>query len=303
VSATGSRLITLASSGTIGIAGVFAPNTANSYIPTGSTVDFNGSGAQTIPNLNYNNLTTSNGGIKTMLTTVTAGGNLTINDGTILTYSSAASGFTLIVTGNITLNNSSQLTITDLAGAKNHALNLGGNLLVNAGSIFNMANGDDKCHVTFTKAGDQLVGGGGSITFNTIGLNKSGVANRVLCSSSVGVGGTAGATDAINFSAGTWEQAAGTMGYASNNSQQLFGAQGKLSATGTGSINFGGTLIVSNCSFLVNTTGTINVAGATSRLEISNTGNVQLQAGTMNIGGRLFNNASTLIISGWYCKY
>lgn len=59
---TGNR--TLANSGTIGIAGTFTAGT-NTYTTTGSTIDLNGGGAQSIPALNYNNLTLSNAGVKT----------------------------------------------------------------------------------------------------------------------------------------------------------------------------------------------------------------------------------------------
>jgi len=54
---TGSR--TLASAGTIGIFGAFSPGT-DSYAVTGSTVDFDGNAAQTVPPLSYFNLTISN---------------------------------------------------------------------------------------------------------------------------------------------------------------------------------------------------------------------------------------------------
>jgi hypothetical protein len=67
-SSTGAR--TLASSGTIGIAGTFTPG-SNTYTNTGSTISFNGSGAQTIPVFNYFNLSTSNTGARTLATTGT----------------------------------------------------------------------------------------------------------------------------------------------------------------------------------------------------------------------------------------
>ena len=50
---------TLASTGTIGISNVFTPGTATGHTITGSTIDFNGTGAQTVPAFNYNNLTIS----------------------------------------------------------------------------------------------------------------------------------------------------------------------------------------------------------------------------------------------------
>ena len=49
----------LAPTGTIGIAGVFTPGTATGHTITGSTINFNGTGAQTVPAFNYNNLTIS----------------------------------------------------------------------------------------------------------------------------------------------------------------------------------------------------------------------------------------------------
>ncbi|WP_305661861.1 hypothetical protein [Daejeonella sp.] len=51
---------TLASSGTIGIAGTFTPG-AGAYTITGSTIHFNGSGVQTIPAFNYQNLNATGG--------------------------------------------------------------------------------------------------------------------------------------------------------------------------------------------------------------------------------------------------
>src|SRR5262249_9349312 len=46
-------------SGTIGIAGTFTPGSATGHTITGSTINFNGAGAQTINAFNFNNLTIS----------------------------------------------------------------------------------------------------------------------------------------------------------------------------------------------------------------------------------------------------
>jgi len=62
---------TLPTSGTVGIAGTFAPG-AGTHTSTSSTVEFNG-GTQNIPIFNYNNLYTSGGG-----SAKTATGNLTV---------------------------------------------------------------------------------------------------------------------------------------------------------------------------------------------------------------------------------
>ncbi len=73
LTSTGTGNRTLASSGTIGVAGTFTPGT-NSYTVTGSTVNFSGS-SQAVPQFAFNHLTLS-GGSKTLATTVTVNGNL-----------------------------------------------------------------------------------------------------------------------------------------------------------------------------------------------------------------------------------
>ncbi|NVN97854.1 MAG: MBG-2 domain-containing protein [Geobacteraceae bacterium] len=76
-SSTGAR--TLASSGTIGVAGSFTPGT-NTYTVTGSTVNFNGA-AQNVPALTYNNLTFSGSGTKSTVSGTTVNGTLNIPAG------------------------------------------------------------------------------------------------------------------------------------------------------------------------------------------------------------------------------
>jgi hypothetical protein len=71
---TGNGNRTLASSGTVGISGAFTPG-SGSYIVTGSTVDFNAAGPQTVNGITYNNLTISGTGNNVK----TAAGNITVN--------------------------------------------------------------------------------------------------------------------------------------------------------------------------------------------------------------------------------
>src|SRR5439155_16301167 len=66
--------------GTIGVAGTFTPG-SNSYTITGSTIDFNGAGAQTIPAFNYNNLTSSSSGARTLANSGTIGVAATFTPG------------------------------------------------------------------------------------------------------------------------------------------------------------------------------------------------------------------------------
>ncbi len=91
-SSSGGRV--LPESGTIGIAGTFAPG-SNSYATTNSTVQFLG-GAQTIPVFPYFNVTTSGSGTKTLAGNTTVSGRLSSMAG-----STADVGFVLAVRGDV----------------------------------------------------------------------------------------------------------------------------------------------------------------------------------------------------------
>jgi hypothetical protein len=93
-SSTGAR--TLASSGTVGVAGVFTPGT-NAYTITGSTVDFNGTGAQTVPAFNYNNLTISQARTTNSVTLASSG---TIGVAGAFTPSATFTSGGFVVTGS-----------------------------------------------------------------------------------------------------------------------------------------------------------------------------------------------------------
>ncbi len=76
---------TLNSSGTIGIAGTFTAG-AGAYTVTGSTIDFNGATAQSIPAFTFNNLTVSNG-TKTTAGVVNVNGAFTFSSSVVTTTS------------------------------------------------------------------------------------------------------------------------------------------------------------------------------------------------------------------------
>jgi hypothetical protein len=70
----------LSSAGTIGIAGTFTTGTATGHTISGSTINYNGSGSQSLPVFNYYNLQLSTGGTKTFPSGTTGiANNLTIN--------------------------------------------------------------------------------------------------------------------------------------------------------------------------------------------------------------------------------
>ena len=74
-SSAGNR--TLSSTGTVGVASAFTPGT-NTYINTGSTINFNGTISQSLPAFTYNNIITSGSGSKILAGNIIVQTNLTI---------------------------------------------------------------------------------------------------------------------------------------------------------------------------------------------------------------------------------
>lgn len=158
------------STDTIGIAGTFTSSLAIGHTVTGSSVSFNGSGDQTIPVFNFNNLSLATGGTKIFTTgNDTVYGDLkiavgvTLNDGgaSIITQKNIINNGTHSGTGNITL----------FGGTASHGISgVGpfGNLIIN-----------DALGVTITN--DLTVNGQLSLTSGVI----LGGANKVIVNGNV----------------------------------------------------------------------------------------------------------------------
>jgi len=184
---------TLPSSGTVGIASAFTPGTAAGHTITGSTVDFNGSGAQTIPWFLFNNLNVSTSGTKTLSvsTADTVLGNFTINSGAIF----ADGGFSLRVAKNVTNNNAhtGSGNITLIAGSAAHSLSGTGTY---TNLILNDANGA-------TLSNNLTVNG--VLTF-TNGIITTSAVDTVIISAGASVSRTSGHVNGNlekNFSTGS----------------------------------------------------------------------------------------------------
>ncbi len=124
----GGGLRILSNSGVIRISGVYTPATNNTV--TGSTVEFNGTGSQSIPISTYNNLTSTQTGSRTLATgTITVQGNYIpgTNSYTVTGNTMVFSGATQNLSGvfnNLTLNTAGTKTANgniDVAGSLNIA--------------------------------------------------------------------------------------------------------------------------------------------------------------------------------------
>lgn len=105
------RTVTLANSGTIGVATTFSPSfTNNTYTVTGSIVYFNGASSQSIPSgFTFNHLVLDNSVGVILSGSSTVNGDITINAAKIFVLESGAA---LTVNGNVTNNG----TFTDNGG-------------------------------------------------------------------------------------------------------------------------------------------------------------------------------------------
>ncbi|MEI6575480.1 MAG: hypothetical protein WCO63_04805, partial [Bacteroidota bacterium] len=185
--------ITLASSGTIGIAGTFTVPGAITQTITGSTLDFNG-GTQTIPAFTYNNLSSSNSGTKTLGGAITVNTVLTVGASSTLDLSStslslAGGGTPLVISGALTpsastVNYTSSSTTNIAAANYNNLDGTGGNrTLPNGGTVgingtFTVGAGSytvTGSTVDFNGSATQSIN---SITYNNLTIGGSGLNNK-----------------------------------------------------------------------------------------------------------------------------
>ncbi len=246
----GATLVTANANGIVsGTTGTISTTVGTRTFNAAANYEFNRAGTQT-----------TNFGTTTM-------NNLIISGTNTKTQTAATA---IIINGDLTVNTGA----TFAAGA--NTVTLGGNFS-NAGTYTHTAANS----FVFNKNGDQAVSGAGSFTFPVVTLNKTALANKVICSSTVSI-----ASGGIVYTNGTWEQSAGTMSFTSGN-QTMSSATGKLMTSGTGSITFPSSAIVSGGALQMNSSGTMTIGTATGNsLQIS-AGTVQFTAGTVNVAARI----------------
>jgi hypothetical protein len=281
-SSSGAR--TLASSGTVGIAGAFTPGT-NSFTITSSTVDFNGAGVQTIPAFNYNNLTSSSSGARTLAGSGTVGIAGAFTPGTnSYTITSSTIDFNGAGAQTIPAFNYNNLTISGSRTVNNVTLGNSGTIGV-AGALIETA--------TFN-AGNGLVTTGSTVDYNGTGsqtvtalsplvagntynnLTISNTASAVTASTSFSVGG--------NFTINANATFAPASAVVISGGGTLMGSGTAQVTMATGSTDFTSQYTITNKTL---TNLTVEFAGASAQ------GN-----GSDAFGGLRINNPSGLTLSG-----
>ncbi len=232
---------TLAALGSIGICGTFTPG-AGTFTVTGSTVDFNGAGAQTIPAATYNNLTSSSNGARTL-----AGSGLIKVAGI---FTPGTNAYT--VTGStVDFTNAASQTIP--AFNYNNITNTGGGprVLANTGTV--------------AVAGAFTPGAGAyTITGSTVDYNgTTGITLSTFTYNNLTISGNKGA-GTVSFGSGTIT-IGGILSYTATNATQapgsgtvVFNAAGSQTIPALNYFN----LTTSGGARTLAATGTINIAGA-----------------------------------------
>lgn len=197
-SGSGDRI--LASSGTIGIAGTFTPGT-NTYTVTGSTINFNGTGSQTIPAFTYNALMSSSTGARTLSSSgtieieasFTPGANSYTTTGSTVSFAgTAAQSMGAFTYDNLTIGGSGSKTAT-------------GNITVNG--TLTLDNDFSVGLNTLTMGASSIMTGTGDVTGNvkrtSIASGTSYAFGNTATTLTFDVGGTLPTQVTFNISIGS----------------------------------------------------------------------------------------------------
>jgi hypothetical protein len=189
--------VTLSNTGTIAITGTFTASATfagGAFINTGSTIDFNGTGAQTITAFSYNNLTVS--GARTT-NNITISGVVNIA-GTFTNSATFTSGAFVLTGSTINYNGTDAQTVIPL---NYNALTISGARTTNSVTLSNSANinvaGTFTASATFTSG--AYIATGSTINLNGAAQNISVASpftfNNLTCAGS----GTKTAQTALNI--------------------------------------------------------------------------------------------------------
>lgn len=302
-----------ASTFTLNLSGTGTPFVNSGTFTAGtSTVNFNGSGAQNIPGLNYYNLTTSTGNTKTLQGTITVSNVLTIGASTTLasganTINLSLTGTPMVVSGTFTAGTG---TVNfNSAGAQNIPAQTYYNLTTSTGGIKTLQGSTTVSNVLTINASTTLAA-------STFTLNLSGTGTPFVNSGTF----TAG-TSTVNFN-GSGAQNITDLTYynlntATGNSKTLQGnttvnnvltiGAGTTLLPGANTINltFTGTpLVVSGIFTAETSTVNFNGSGAQNIPALNyynlstSTGNTKTLQGTTTVSNILTINASTILAAG-----
>ena len=283
---------TLPNGGTVKIAGTFTTGAGGGHTITGSTVEYNGTSAQTLPSgfTTYNNLTLNNATGTTGFSGLTAQGLVDVAKGTITSDNATFNGVQIDAAGT-------------LAGVNATAINVGGTW-TNNGTF--TPNGDT---VNFNGASGQTIGGTTAPSFSgltindalgvTVPTNMSVGGTLTLTNGALGIGTTTLTLNGpVSFTGGTISSTpTGTVSYnkGSNGQTVAPGTYGNLTFSDfTKTLASSGIIKIAG-TFTTGATGGHTVTGST--VEFNGSSAQALPAGLNTYNNLTINNASGVTLS------
>lgn len=300
ISTNGTRTVTLESTGTIGVTGSFTPTaTTTTYVSTGSTVNFNGSGAQTIPSFTFNNITTSNGGTKTTGGNIVANGTFTVTAPTQFNP-----GATHVISGSGTLTGTGEIKVTkitvtaDLATQYTITNKTLTNLAIDySGAGAQTINNTFGNYSTLKISGSGIKSLQGAITVTGDIIINAGTLDVTASNYAITIGGNF----TNNATVTNYTERTGTVTFNGSGPQQIDGTSGTrtfynivVAKTAGQTLSAGGSVTILNANGFTLTTGNFS-APAT----VTFNGNVLLSSGmytggiNTNVVGNWTNNGAT----------
>jgi hypothetical protein len=282
-SSNGTRI--LASSGTVGIAGAFTPGT-NTFTITGSTIDFNGSGAQTVPAFSYNNLTSSSNGTRTLANSGTIGIAGTFTPGTnTFTITGSTINFNGSGAQSVPAFNYNNLTISGARAANNVTLANSGTIGV-AGTLTATA--------TFN-SGSGFVTIGSTVNYNGTG-SQTVTALSPLVAGNQSYNNLTISNTAAPVAASTSFSVSGTF---NDNTNAIFQPAAAVVVSGGGTLTGSGTVQVTRATGSTDFASQYAITNKTlTSLTIEFTGASAQGTGTVAFGGLKINNSNGVTLSG-----
>jgi hypothetical protein len=247
--------------------------------------------------------------------------NLTVGKGSSgkLSYqANSTAATTLTISGDFILAAGAQFILGSM-GSYKPTVYLSGNLSVGNTATFNPISGSTKGVILVfnnpNSGVDQTITATGTPTTFVMGfmqINRPLPTDKVVCNCNLGM---KGGGDGFMLTCGTFEQTAGRFTLPSllnaNATCSLGYPNGRVRVTGSGSMLFTSAITGANstngmaCQMYINTTDTVFVGASTSTgiqggTKFVNDGILTLDAGTLNINGRLLTEAggSTIINGG-----
>lgn len=271
---TAASSVAFTTSGTIGVAGTFNPATTTSA-STGSTIDFNGTGSQSIPAFIFDNAAVSNNATGVSVSNnFTVNGSLTVNGKLIFATASATTSYAVSGTGSFALNSGATIAIASDLGLDGH-ITLSGIKTCSAGANYQYVRNATGAQVTGSLLPSIITGSLtialGATANNALTLSSNTKTdNLVLNAGSLNIGANVlSLNNALSRITGSIDASNGTIVFSGSTAQNIpaptfSGGMRNLTINNANGVTFNANHTITNALTL--TSGVVTFAGSSLTL-------------------------------------